>query len=212
MLTAWPNWLFRANIKFLVSLHPLLYIDNQGIRFRGYSIPECQQLLPKAPGGEEPLPEGLFWLLVTGQVPTEEQVSGRSVLKLLCSLCLWDIMREDQALLGQCWYLTHLRNSPLVELHIGLWRYLLTAIPRSCDADGGIELITVLTAGDGQTPRESWAVRVRVWRPGHSNIKPWANTQGAMHSSKANSAVSLSFTVGKLSAPHQLLRLLGCNN
>lgn len=49
--------------------------DPQGIRFRGYSIPECQKLLPKAPGGEEPLPEGLFWLLVTGQVPTEEQVS-----------------------------------------------------------------------------------------------------------------------------------------
>lgn len=51
-------------------------VDTQGIRFRGYSIPECQKLLPKAPGGEEPLPEGLFWLLVTGQVPTEEQVSG----------------------------------------------------------------------------------------------------------------------------------------
>lgn len=52
-----------------------LLVDIQGIRFRGYSIPECQKLLPKAPGGEEPLPEGLFWLLVTGQVPTEEQVS-----------------------------------------------------------------------------------------------------------------------------------------
>lgn len=51
--------------------------DTQGIRFRGYSIPECQKLLPKAPGGEEPLPEGLFWLLVTGQVPTEEQVGVR---------------------------------------------------------------------------------------------------------------------------------------
>ncbi|KAI4798899.1 hypothetical protein KUCAC02_020417 [Chaenocephalus aceratus] len=48
---------------------------DEGIRFRGYSIPECQGLLPKAPGGEEPLPEGLFWLLITGQVPTEEQVS-----------------------------------------------------------------------------------------------------------------------------------------
>uniref|UniRef100_A0A8C8C8W1 Citrate synthase n=1 Tax=Oncorhynchus tshawytscha TaxID=74940 RepID=A0A8C8C8W1_ONCTS len=51
---------------------------DMGIRFRGYSIPECQQLLPKAPGGQEPLPEGLFWLLVTGQVPTEEQVSWLS--------------------------------------------------------------------------------------------------------------------------------------
>ncbi|CAB1329971.1 unnamed protein product, partial [Coregonus sp. 'balchen'] len=32
----------------------------------------------EAPGGQEPLPEGLFWLLVTGQVPTEEQVSWLS--------------------------------------------------------------------------------------------------------------------------------------
>uniref|UniRef100_A0A8B9VG45 Citrate synthase n=1 Tax=Anas zonorhyncha TaxID=75864 RepID=A0A8B9VG45_9AVES len=48
---------------------------DEGIRFRGYSIPECQKLLPKAAGGEEPLPEGLFWLLVTGEVPTQEQVN-----------------------------------------------------------------------------------------------------------------------------------------
>lgn len=47
---------------------------NEGIRFRNYTIPECQKLLPKAAGGAEPLPEGLFWLLVTGKVPTEEQV------------------------------------------------------------------------------------------------------------------------------------------
>lgn len=46
----------------------------EGIRFRGKTIPECQQLLPKASGGEEPLPEGLFWLLLTGEVPTEQQV------------------------------------------------------------------------------------------------------------------------------------------
>lgn len=30
----------------------------EGIRFRGKTIPECQELLPKAPGGKEPLPEG----------------------------------------------------------------------------------------------------------------------------------------------------------
>jgi citrate synthase len=46
---------------------------NEGIRFRGLSIPECQKLLPKAAGGAEPLPEGLFWLLLTGEVPTAEQ-------------------------------------------------------------------------------------------------------------------------------------------
>ncbi|KAI5892368.1 citrate synthase [Schizophyllum commune H4-8] len=50
----------------------------EGIRFRGYSIPECRDLLPKAPGGDEPLPEGLFWLLVTGEVPTQEQVTELS--------------------------------------------------------------------------------------------------------------------------------------
>lgn len=46
----------------------------EGIRFRGYSIPECQELLPAAEGGAEPLPEGLFWLLCTGDIPTKAQV------------------------------------------------------------------------------------------------------------------------------------------
>jgi len=46
-----------------------------GIRFRGYSIPELQQKLPKAPGGNEPLPEGLFYLMLVGELPTEEDVN-----------------------------------------------------------------------------------------------------------------------------------------
>jgi len=52
--------------------------SEEGIRFRGKTIPECQELLPKAPGGNEPLPEGLFWLLLTGEVPTEQQVRDLS--------------------------------------------------------------------------------------------------------------------------------------
>lgn len=52
--------------------------SEEGIRFRGKTIPECQALLPRAPGGEEPLPEGLFWLLLTGEVPTQEQVRALS--------------------------------------------------------------------------------------------------------------------------------------
>ncbi|MCJ1462327.1 citrate (Si)-synthase [Pseudocyphellaria aurata] len=52
--------------------------SEEGIRFRGKTIPECQKLLPKAPGGEEPLPEGLFWLLLTGDVPSEQQVRDLS--------------------------------------------------------------------------------------------------------------------------------------
>merc|ERR1719516_421412 len=64
-------------IKGLVTETSVLDPE-EGIRFRGYTIPECQELLPKAPGGQEPLPEGLFWLLVTGDIPTEDQVRGLS--------------------------------------------------------------------------------------------------------------------------------------
>jgi len=46
----------------------------EGIRFRGYSIPELREKLPKAPGGFEPLPEGIFYLMLIGELPTEEQV------------------------------------------------------------------------------------------------------------------------------------------
>jgi citrate synthase len=54
-------------------------LDSQeGIRFRGLSIPECQQKLPKAAGGAEPLPESLLWLLLTGEVPTQHQVTELS--------------------------------------------------------------------------------------------------------------------------------------
>lgn len=61
------------DVKGLVYETSLLD-SNEGIRFRGKTIFECQAELPRAKGGEEPLPEGLFWLLVTSQVPTQEQV------------------------------------------------------------------------------------------------------------------------------------------
>ena len=61
-------------ITGLVSETSLL--DSQeGIRFRGYSIPELQQKLPKAKGGGEPLPEGLFYLMLIGELPDETDVS-----------------------------------------------------------------------------------------------------------------------------------------
>lgn len=46
----------------------------EGIRFRGKSIPELKELLPTGPDGKEPLPEGLFWLMLVGEVPTDEEV------------------------------------------------------------------------------------------------------------------------------------------
>ncbi|XP_022991887.1 citrate synthase, mitochondrial-like [Cucurbita maxima] len=51
---------------------------DEGIRFRGLSIPECQKLLPAAKPDGEPLPEGLLWLLLTGKVPNKEQVDALS--------------------------------------------------------------------------------------------------------------------------------------
>ena len=64
-------------IKGLICETSVLDAD-EGIRFRGLSIPECQKILPKAPGGAEPLPEGLFWLLITSDVPTDAQVQALS--------------------------------------------------------------------------------------------------------------------------------------
>src|SRR6476660_3772915 len=61
-------------ITGLVSETSLLDAQ-EGIRFRGYSIPELQQKLPKAPGGGEPLPEGLFYLMLIGELPSEEEVN-----------------------------------------------------------------------------------------------------------------------------------------
>eukprot|EP00887_Chlorella_sp_A99_P005878 scaffold1.g5878.t1 len=58
---------------------------DEGIRFRlgdgvlsdwGYSIPELQDKLPAAVDGGEPIPEGLLWLLLTGDVPTREQAQA----------------------------------------------------------------------------------------------------------------------------------------
>ncbi len=50
-------------------------LDSQeGIRFRGYSIPELQAKLPKYPGGAEPLPEGLFHLILMNEMPDDDDV------------------------------------------------------------------------------------------------------------------------------------------
>ncbi|MBI5883298.1 MAG: citrate (Si)-synthase [Elusimicrobia bacterium] len=62
------------DIKSLVT--DISYLDPQeGIRFRGFLIPELLQKLPKVPGGEMPYVEGLFYLLLTGDVPTQAEVA-----------------------------------------------------------------------------------------------------------------------------------------
>ena len=64
-------------ITGLVSETSLLD-SKEGIRFRGYSIPELQEKLPKAKGGSEPLPEGLFYLMLMGELPSDEDVADVS--------------------------------------------------------------------------------------------------------------------------------------
>lgn len=51
---------------------------DEGIRFHGRTIRDCQRELPKGKSGTEMLPEGMFWLLLTGQVPSTAQVRGLS--------------------------------------------------------------------------------------------------------------------------------------
>lgn len=50
----------------------------EGIRFRGHSIPELKKVLPSREGDSEPLPEGLFWLMLVDEIPTQEQVNWLS--------------------------------------------------------------------------------------------------------------------------------------
>ncbi len=50
------------------------YVDPQeGIRLRGYTIPEILEKLPKPAPGAVPWVGGLYYLLLVGEIPTEEQ-------------------------------------------------------------------------------------------------------------------------------------------
>ena len=51
---------------------------DEGIRFHGRTIKDCQKELPKGTSGTEMLPESMFWLLLTGQVPSTNQVRALS--------------------------------------------------------------------------------------------------------------------------------------
>jgi citrate synthase len=62
-------------VKSLVT--DISYLDpNEGIRFRGYTIPETLEKLEKVPGGEMPYVEGFLYLLLTGDIPTREDTEA----------------------------------------------------------------------------------------------------------------------------------------
>jgi citrate synthase len=61
------------DVKCLVT--DISYLDPQeGIRFRGKTIPETFEALPKAPNSKYPTVESFWFFLLTGDVPTQKQV------------------------------------------------------------------------------------------------------------------------------------------
>jgi len=62
------------DVKCLLT--DISYLDPvEGIRFRGMTIPEVLEKLPKVPGREMPYVEGHVYLLLTGDIPTAKEVA-----------------------------------------------------------------------------------------------------------------------------------------
>ncbi len=62
-------------VKALVT--DISYVDpNEGIRFRGHTVPETLEKLPKPEGAEMPYVGGLYYLLMTGDFPTAEEAKA----------------------------------------------------------------------------------------------------------------------------------------
>ncbi len=60
-------------VKCLVT--DISYLDPfEGIRFRGFTIPEVLEKLPRPSGAEAPYVEGFIYLLLTGDLPTQKEV------------------------------------------------------------------------------------------------------------------------------------------
>ena len=60
------------DVKALVT--DISYVDPvEGIRLRGFTIPELLKVLPKPPGAEMPYSGGVYYLLLIGEVPTQEE-------------------------------------------------------------------------------------------------------------------------------------------
>ena len=56
-----------------ISISDISYVDpDEGIRLRGYTVPELLKQLPRADKSQQPLAGGLYYLLLTGELPTDE--------------------------------------------------------------------------------------------------------------------------------------------
>ncbi len=82
-------------VKSLIS--DVSYLDpEEGIRFRGYPLSEVIELLPKPEGAEMPFVEGVFYLLLTGDIPTQaeiELVAGEFNKRKFVPKYVFDVIR-----------------------------------------------------------------------------------------------------------------------
>ena len=81
-------------IKSLLT--DISYLDPlEGIRYRGYTLPEVLEKLPKPEGAEMPYVEGLYYLLLTGEIPTAKEVEDEMVMfrnRRVIPLYVWDVI------------------------------------------------------------------------------------------------------------------------
>ena len=62
------------DLKCLVT--DISYLDpNEGIRYRDYTLPELFKKLPRPKGAEVPYVEGVIYLLLTGDLPDENNIN-----------------------------------------------------------------------------------------------------------------------------------------
>ena len=82
-------------VKCLVT--DISYLDPQeGIRFRGFTIPETLEKLPKVPGSDMPYVEGFLYLLLTGDLPTKadaEEVAAEFKARARVPRYVFDVLR-----------------------------------------------------------------------------------------------------------------------
>ncbi len=63
----------RGNMGLLYETSKLHHL--YGINYRGHDLPAIMKNVPKAKGGAEPIPEGVLWLLLTGDFPSESETT-----------------------------------------------------------------------------------------------------------------------------------------
>ncbi len=99
------------DIRALVT--DISYLDPQeGIRFRGKTIPETFAALPKAPGSEYPTVEAFWYFLLTGEIPTQDEVDE--------VIAEWKVRREIPSYVYDVIRALPKESHPMVMLSTGI--------------------------------------------------------------------------------------------